>query len=394
VLRVLLFLLSSQSTLVITDVSVIDCTGSAVRPHRAIFVSGSRIDSIVDATSHASFPKNAQVIRATGKFVIPGLWDMHVHLTAGHLPILVAYGVTGVRDMGNLLGDVDLWRARIGDGTMIGPQILRVGPILNGQVFGPVQVEIRNEAEARAAVRLLKHVGVDEIKLHKMLSREAYLGLSDEARKLGIPFVGHIPQTVTPQEASDAGQASIEHVQALFEVESQPKREDMPALFARFAKNGTSFTPTLIAYRGSADPANIDTALLRQYPDIPEGRRRLFKQFEEVVNLANVAGVNLMTGTDLSSYFKWISPGSSLHDELAIFVESGLTAMQALQAATRNSARFLGVEAGTIEAGKIASLVLLDANPLDDIRNTRAISSVVLNGKFLDKKQLQVLRQK
>src|SRR3982750_2393473 len=184
--------LRAQSTLVVQDVSVIDGTGTAVRPHSTVFITGGRIDSIVDSHTHNSFAKNARVIRATGQFVIPGLWDMHVHLNASDLPILVAYGVTGVRDMGNKLSDVDSWRARIAAGVMIGPRIFRVGPILNGQVFGPAQVEIRNEAEARAAVRVLKHVGVDQIKLHLMLSREAYFGLSDEAKKLGIPFVGHI----------------------------------------------------------------------------------------------------------------------------------------------------------------------------------------------------------
>jgi len=315
---------------------------------------------------------------------------MHVHLTTTDLPAFVAYGVTGVRDMGNILSDVEKWRAQISDGTLVGPQIVRVGPILNGQVFGPTHVEIRSEAEARAAVRLLKQVGVDEIKVHKVLSREAYFGVSDEAKKLGIPFVGHIPETVTPLEASDAGQASIEHMQTLFERNSPPKREEMPALFARFAKNHNCYTPTLVNYRGSADPANIDPELLKKYPDIPAGRKQIFNQFLELLVLMNQAGVTLMTGTDLGVQ-KWVSPGSSLHDELAIFVEAGLTPMLALQAATRNPARFLGVNAGTVEPGKLANLVLLDANPLENIRNTTRIRAVILNGKYFDRAQLDRL---
>jgi imidazolonepropionase-like amidohydrolase len=373
----------AQTSLVLTEVTVIDGTGAPIRPGRAVIITGNRIDSIVDAHRRESFPKGARVIRAPGKFVIPGLWDMHVHSRAEDLPRFVAYGVTGVRDMGNRLSDVDSWRAQIADGRSIGPTIFRVGPILNGQVFGPTHVEIRDEAEARGAVRVLKHAGVDAIKLHKMLSREAYLGLSDEARKLGIPFVGHIPVTVTAQEASDAGQASFEHMETLFEGNSPLKREDAPALFERFVKNGNAYTPTLVNYRGSAEPENIDPELLKKYPDIPAGRKRILKQFLELLGLMNQAGVTLMTGTDLGS--KWISPGSSLHDELALFVEAGLTPMQALQAATRNPARFLRVEAGTLEAGKAANLVLLDANPLEDIRNTRRISGVILSGRFLEK---------
>ncbi len=381
----------AQGSLVLTGVTVIDGTGAAIRPNSAVIITGDRIDSIVDARRRESFPKGARVIRAAGKFVIPGLWDMHVHLSARDLPLFVAYGVTGVRDMGNRLADVDSWRAQIADGTLIGPEIFRVGPILNGQVFGPIHVEIRNESEARAAVRVLKHVGVDAIKLHKMLSREAYFGLSDEAKKVGIPFVGHIPQTVTAQEASDAGQASFEHMETLFEGGSPLKREEAPALFERFVRNGNAYTPTLVNYRGSAEPANIDPELLKKYPDIPAGRKRIFKQFLELLRLMNETGVTLMTGTDLGS--KWISPGSSLHDELAIFVEAGLSPMQALQAATRNPARFLHVDAGTLEPGKAANLVLLDANPMEDIGNTTRIRAVILNGRLLDKPQLQRVLQ-
>jgi imidazolonepropionase-like amidohydrolase len=379
----------AQGSLVLTGVTVIDGTGEAIRPNRAIIITGNHIDSIVAARRRESLPRSARIIQAAGKFVIPGLWDMHVHPGAKDLPAFVAYGVTGVRDMGNRLSDVDSWRAQIADGTLIGPEIFRVGPILNGQVFGPTHVEIRNESEARGAVRVLKHAGVDAIKLHKMLSREAYYGLSDEAKKLGIPFVGHIPVTVTAREASDAGQASFEHMETLFDGGSPLKREDAPALFERFVRNGNAYTPTLVNYRGSAEPANIDPELLKKYPDIPAGRQRIFKQFLELLGLMNQAGVILMTGTDLGS--KWISPGSSLHDELAIFVEAGLTPMQALQAATRNPARFLHVDAGTLEPGKTANLVLLDANPLDDIRNTTRIRAVIINGRFLDKPQLQRL---
>jgi imidazolonepropionase-like amidohydrolase len=380
----------AQGSLVITNATVIDGTGSAPRSNSAIIITGNRIDSIIDAGHRASFPNGARIIDAAGKFVIPGLWDMHVHMRASDLPLFVAYGVTGVRDMGNRLADVDDWRARIATGALVGPRIYRVGPILNGQVFGPAQVEITNEAEARAAVRVLQHVGVDEIKIHKMLSREAYFGLSDEARKLGIPFVGHIPVSVTAHEASDAGQASFEHMQTLFESGAPLKREDAPALFAQFVKNGNSFTPTLVSYRASADPANIDSALLRKYPDIPAGRKQILSQFLGLLLVMQQAGVTLLTGTDLGS--KGISAGASLHDELAIFVEAGLTPMQALQAATRNPARFLHSDAGTIEPGKLANLVVLDASPLEDIHNTRRMHAVILNGRVFDKSQLQVLQ--
>jgi imidazolonepropionase-like amidohydrolase len=379
----------AESPLVLTHVTVIDGTGASPRSNKTLIIISNRIDAIIDASAGTQIPKGARVIPAAGKFLIPGLWDMHVHLRASDLPVLVAYGVMGVRDMGNILSNVDKWRGEISSGTLTGPQIFRVGPILNGKAFGPVQVEITGESEARAAVRVLKNVGVDAIKTHRALPREAYFALADEAKKRAIPFVGHIPQTITPQEASDAGQASIEHVETLFEGNAPLKREDAPDLFAHFLKNNTTYTPMLVAYRGSTQPANIDPQLLQKYPKLPEGRKKFFSLFCELVAAMNQKGVTLMTGTDLG--VKWILPGSSLHDELALLVEAGLSPMQALQSATRNPARFLQLETGTVEPRKAANLVLLDANPLDDIRNTRRIHGVIIRGHFFDRESLDRL---
>ena len=376
----------AQQPIVFTDVTIIDGTGALPQPGLTVVVRDHRITGI-GKTGSVSVPAGARVVRGGGKYLIPGLWDMHVHLTQDDLAPLVAYGITGVRDMGNALAEVDAWRGRIATQSLVGPYIVRVGPILNGQEYGPAQFAIHSDAEARTAVRLLKKVGVDEIKLHTMVSRDAYFALADEARKQGIPFVGHVPQTVTASEVSNAGQASLEHIQTLFEGQSPVKPDSVPQLFALFARNGTAFDPTLVTYRGSTEEKNVDPELVKNYPDLLPGRQKLFARFVELVGMMNRAGVTLLAGTDLSG-FKWISAGSSLHDELALFVDAGLTPMQALQAATRNAARFLHIEAGTIEAGKRADLVLLDANPLDDIRNTRRISAVVLNGALLDRSRL------
>lgn len=271
----------------------------------------------------------------------------------------------------------------------IGPQIFRVGPILNGKAFGPAQVAVTTDVEARAAVRLLKQVGVDAIKLHRALPREAYLALADEARKQPIPFVGHVPPWITIEDAADAGQASIEHMETLLDRSAPVNTASAPVLFARLAKNNTACTPVLVAFRGSAEAANIDSTLGAKVSEIASGRKRIFNEFLELVDLMNRAGVNLMAGTDLG--VRWISPGQSLHEEIGYLFDAGLTPMQALQAATRNPARFLGVNAGTVERGKLANLVLLDANPLEDIRNTRRIHGVVLNGKYFDRAQLDTL---
>jgi len=380
---------SARPTLAITEVTVVDGTGSGAQRRKTVVIVGNRIDAIVDASARVSIPKGARTVSGKGLFLIPGLWDMHVHLHERDLPLLVAQGVTGVRDMGNILSDVDAWRAGIGTGALIGPQIFRVGPILNGKSFGPAQVEITNDVEARTAVRLLKQVGVDAIKLHRALPREAYFALADEAKKQSIPFVGHVPPWITIEEASDAGQASIEHMETLLDRKTPVNTANALELFARLVKNKTTYTPVLVAFRGSAEPANMDSTLGAKIPEIAAGRKRIFGEFLELVGLMNRTGVNLMTGTDLG--VKWISPGQSLHEEIAYLADAGLTPMQALQAATRNPARFLGVNAGTVEPGKLANLVLLDANPLEDIRNTTRIRGVVLDGKYYDRARLDTL---
>jgi hypothetical protein len=187
---------------------------------------------------------------------------------------LVANGVTGVRDLGGLLQELDDWRIRIESGVLIGPRIVRSGPVLNGRQFAFQQLEVVNEAEARGAVRGLHKAGVDFIKVHRAISRDAYFGVASECKKLGLPFVGHVPNTVTPLEASDAGQASLEHVGTLFDgtftaqLASEPPaaaierftRESAAATLSHFASNGTAFTPTLVSHR-------MATQFGRQRPD-------------------------------------------------------------------------------------------------------------------------------
>jgi len=378
-----------QVTLVITDVTVIDATGSPPQTDRTVVIAGDHIKAIVNASALAALPGSARIISGRGRFLIPGLWDMHVHLSENQLSALVAYGVTGVRDMGNVLSNVDGWRARISAGVLVGPDISRVGPILNGKSFGPAQVAITDAAEARVAVRLLKQAGVDAIKIHSALPRDAYFALADEAKKQSIRFVGHVPPWITIEEASDAGQASIEHIEMLYDRNPPVKADLAPDVFARLVRNNTSYTPTLVAFRGSADSANIDPALLAKHPEIPSVRKKLFGEFLGLVGMMNRAGVNLLAGTDLG--VKWIAPGRSLHEELALLVHAGLTPMQSLQAATRNPAHFLGANAGTVEPGKLANLILLDSNPLKDIRNTTRIEGVILKGKYFDREQLDKL---
>jgi imidazolonepropionase-like amidohydrolase len=429
-----------------THVTVIDATGSAAQPDMTVVIDGGRIVDL--GSSHdVNPPRGATRIDASGRYLIPGLWDMHVHEIFGDwiprnervtLPLFVANGITGVRDMGSDLDPILAWRAEIAAGRLLGPRIILAGPMLDGAPPAfPSSIPVANAADARKAVDYLKGRGVDFIKIQSLIPRDGYFAAADEAKKIGITFVGHVPDAVRASEASNAGQKSIEHFTGIFEgsstIEDQlikgPKTVAMkvdtfdPArakdLIALMAKNQTWQVPTLVWEHGQwlVDAIDLSHDPLTKYAPAawkdrtwpmfvreiiatmdtdPLPVREHFFQMELDMTLAMFkAGVPFLAGTDTAAGVH-IFPGFSLHQELALFVKAGLTPMQALQTATRNPAVFLGMldDTGTIEKGKRADLVLLDANPLDDIDNTRRIRAVVLAGKYFSRADLdRMLRQ-
>jgi imidazolonepropionase-like amidohydrolase len=319
---------------------------------------------------------------------------MHGHLTDATedaFPLLIMNGVTGVRDMGGNLAQIDRWRSEIENGTRVGPHILRAGPFVDGPKEGVTdRLTVRTPDEARRAVHELKTAGVDFIKVHNALPPEAFFALMDEARNEQIQVAVHLPMGVSSAEASDAGAASLEHIETINEsalwqkgataktVEEAVDGNLGPAgqrLFQHLAKNGTWYVPTLVAYeRGfvlwSDDPESLQPRL-----DVHQ------KQIE-LVRMMHRAGAQIMAGSDFSAWA--LVPGVDLHNELALLVEAGFSPLEALQAATLNPATFLGQSQtfGTIQVGHNADLVLLDANPLEDISHTRKINAVVFDGTF------------
>ena len=437
---------AAQSTLVLNHVNVIDATGTPVQSDMALVIRSARIVSI--AKSGASpLPKGAQVIDGTGRYLIPGLWDMHVHMVFGDwlpkdekviLPLFVVNGVTGVRDMGGDLETLRSWRSQIAAGKLLGPRLVIAGPMLDGPVPRfPSSAPVKDAADARKIVDNLKRDGADFIKIQSLIPRDGYFAAADEAKKLGIPFVGHVPDAVRASEASNAGQQSIEHLTGIFEGCSSVEDELMKgpkgpgrfvatydkarasSLIALLAKNHTWQVPTLVWEHGQwlIDESNFDHDPLAKYApaawkdrtwpmftrDIlrdmdtdPAPTRERFVQMElEMVDQMHRAGVPFLAGTDTAAGVH-VFPGFSLHEELASFVKAGFTPMEALQTATRNPAQFFGrlEDLGTVEAGRIADLVLLDANPLDDIHNTQKINAVVLAGRFFSRKELDEMLQR
>ncbi|MGH9555701.1 MAG: amidohydrolase family protein, partial [Terriglobales bacterium] len=378
------------------------------------------------------------------------------------LSLYLAYGVVGVRDMGGDWARLAELRKELAVGTLQGAALLAAGPFVDGpQEANPTVIPVTNAEQARAAVRKLKAEGVDFIKVQAGLSREAFLAVADEARKLGMVFAGHVPEALNAVEVSDAGQKSIEHVspalpgdagillacssreeelrrelKALRELEANPNAsageyrartrklqadlldsydaEKAAAVMTRLARNQTWVVPTLVwsqSFRplskedtGASLPMNQLPAKLRQRwlagrqryldavaPETLALNQRVARKSVEFVGALQRAGVPLLAGTDSTDAF--VVAGFSLHQELELLVAAGLTPLLALQTATLHPARFLGQASarGSVDKGRAADLVLLDANPLEDIRNTRRISAVVIGGKYIPRNDLDKL---
>ena len=425
----------AQTPIAITGVTIIDGRDSVARLNQTVIVRGNRIAS-VEAAARARVPSGARVIDGRGKFLVPGFWDMHVHTAiAGGRPLLslyVANGVTGVRDMAGEWDTLTTWRREIASGRLVGPRIIASGPYLEGGDVPIPHLNARNAAEARAGVDSLVALGVDFIKVHSQLNADSYFAIARRARERGIVFAGHVPRVVGSGAASDSGQKSIEHLLAIpaectiadsialqprFAVQGALGRcssEDLAPLYAKFVRNGTYVTPTFTAqvevayWPTRALPgdslAHYLPKAVRDYvaeifpmPDsIPPkadsaGRAMLQKRLQQVAAMQR-AGVHILTGTDAP--LRNSPPGFGLHEEMALLARGGMSPFEVLRAATIEPARYLGMldSAGTVAAGKLADVVLLDANPLVDIGNTRRISAVIANGRvFAGKDREQLL---
>jgi imidazolonepropionase-like amidohydrolase len=431
---------STISRINILDVTVIDVVTGAEQPHMTVEVVRDRIAQIVPYKNEHRL-NCTQIVEGTGKFLIPGLWDMHVHTFFGTwvpggrevtIPLFVANGITGVRDMGSELDLILLARADIAAGKLIGPRMIVAGPMMDGpKTQFPASIAIATPEDGRRAVDMLVSRGVDFIKIQSYVPREAYFAIADECKKKGIVFVGHVPDAIRASEASDAGQKSFEHLIGIFEGSStaedelltsrktpgrfldsyDPQKET--ALIALLAKNQTWQCPTLYWERGqwlvdaidvSKDPdakyvpafwrdktwPHFTESIIKELDTDPLPVRQKFVDHElDIVRKLQAAGVPFLAGTDTPAGVD-VVPGFSLHRELQRFVDAGFTPLQALQTATINPARFLGItkDFGTVEPGKIADLVLLGADPTKDIANTQKISGVVLNGRYFQRDAL------
>ena len=377
-----LVLPAQEHSLVFTNINVFN--GGTFQPAMTVIVHNDRIEAVGQSAT-LRIPAGSQVIASEGKFMIPGLWDMHVHLTdakVSAIPALVANGITGVRDMGSLLPKLDDWRLQIEHRDVVGPRILRAGPILNGQSFGPTQLAVADAAEARGAVRALAHIGVDFIKVTCGADpRSVFRGRRrSEAGRPSILWSHPSGRVSSRSIGRRAGQHRTHRIVVCrYGVARMPREEmftAMRTLFQRFAKNDTFYTPTLIMYKSSADWRDFVAHPEDQYvarsaqeamrkaseayrnaPDIVAGRKRVLQDLILLVGMMRQNAVKVMVGTDLAD--GRIFPGFSVHEELALLVEAGLTPAEAIAAATRVPAEFLKLgDTGTIENGQRADIVI------------------------------------
>src|SRR6266576_2970297 len=432
---------AADDLLVLNNVTVVDVRTGALQVEQTVILERHQIASVGPSKS-AKYPRNAPSVNGRGLFLIPGLWDMHVHLVFGDwfpgaqnisLPLFVANGVTGVRDMGSELDIVQSWRNEIEAGRLIGPRIYTPGPMLDGpKPRFPSSAAIATPEDAHRIVADLKRRGADFIKLQSLIPREAVFAIAEEAKEQEIPFEGHVPDAVRASEMSAAGMKSFEHLIGVFEGSSSAEHEFLKgnktegrflatydavraaSLAALLAKNHTWQCPTLVWERGGnlLDVSDFSgDARIKYVPgpwkkktwkrfteEITQGygtddiatRKKFIEKELEVVRMLHQAGVPFVAGTDTPAGVH-IFPDFSLHEELQRFVAAGFTPLEALQTATLNPARFFGMETqlGTVEEGKLADLVVLSGNPLEDISNTAKIAGVFVNGRYFSHPQIE-----
>lgn len=470
---------SFSQSIVFTNVTIIDVRDGAAVPAMTVVISGERILD-VGQFSTTEVPAGAKVINASGKYLIPGLWDMHSHTWNAEdtrntvFPLDIAHGIVGIRNMcgdcrGNNLDCIDratyegivAIKKEVEEGKVIGPRIYNASTFLDGRNSTKKEaLIITSPAQAREVVRDHKRKNFDLLKVYEYLDRDVFLALADEAEKVNIDFGGHVPWAVTVKEAVEAGQKSIEHGYGLFEavsgMETTFVEERVLALSnAEFSgknrgnllhgpngqltrmlnlkekrfmlkdslvqdlskilkENNSWIVPTFamdavfLEYREMTNHNLMKYIPLRHREEwgkaIEEyaGLNEEYKQAGQIwvndsgklINQFHKAGVGILAGTDCD--VKLIVPGYHLHKELEFMVEAGLTPNEALQTATLNAAKYFESETdmGTVEKGKIADLVLLDANPLEDISNTRKILAVVANGRYFDRQALDEMLSK
>ena len=442
-----------SADLLIRHAKVVDVAQGRILPGQAVAVRGDTIVAVGPDRALAQRFEGKRTVDAAGKFVMPGLWDMHVHFGGGPeligenkalLPLYVAYGVTAVRDCAaDISGSVLEWRAAVAKGQLLGPTIFTSGPKLEG--YKPIwkgTLEVGTPDEVNAALDKLQAMKVDFVKItDNTLKPDTFLYAVKEAKRRGLRTSAHTPYALTIYQAVDDGLSSIEHIDYLIKAGS-PREAEIGAAYAagkltygaasdafvdsfdatyarkayrRLAAKGVYVTPTLnmgrilavldredhsrdegLAYIGPGLRKTYDWRIERAAKATPEQVAARHKEHElsmKVLPMLQAAGIPILAGTDAGYLNSYNYPGEGLHDELELYVKAGLTPQQALASSILTGPKFLGHadRYGAVGRGKTADLLVLDANPLRSVAATRKISAVILHGRLLDRAALDKL---
>lgn len=412
---------SRAPILAMVGATLIDGTGRAPILDSVIVVENGRITQ-AGPRAKVKVPKSAHVIDARGKTILPGLWDMHAHFEQVEWgPIYLAAGVTTIRDCGNELEFITAARDAVAAGHGLSPRILAAGVVDGSSAFTIGVEKVDTPEQARMWTGRYHDAGFQQMKIYSSVKLEQLKAVADEAHRLGMTVTGHVPEGLNAYQAVEAGQDQINHIQYIADIMRSP----LPASASRSERraanssvdvnspeaqkaiaflqaHGTVIDPTLsLSELFSATTANpvssfepgiskIAPELRAQLADVgpPSDFSAAQKKFVEsgirIVGALHRAGIPIVAGTDQSV------PGHSLHRELELYVQAGFTPMEAIQAATIVPARAMHLEneTGTVEPGKRADLIILDADPLADIHNTRQVDSVMANGVLYNAAEL------
>jgi imidazolonepropionase-like amidohydrolase len=451
-LAILVLLVAPVATgppvLVIQNAAVLDTRAGQVLQNRTVVVEGDRIRRVAPANEVAT-PSRARVIDARGRWVLPGLIDMHVHGSSRPdvpLELYVANGVTSIRDLGGPLTPLQLVRREAENQRRVAPRLRFVGPILDGEPpqVPSISIVVDTPARAVSAVNFLADQNVDAIKVYNGISAPVLQAIVRTAHRRNIPVVGHVPRAITAARAVQIGMDVVEHspIRAV-DVESwgmlTPSDADgvraeasvtvreaivwqhvdltsrhVRTLIAQLAEAGTFLTPTLsvdefdslFLYPAQASHPNnrflrrslVDEAvgaehqLLKVPPDLELAAREGVEKRRAFVNMCHRAGVRIVAGTDGPGIGN-LAPGFGLHRELELLVTTGLTPLHAIRAATFDAAAALGQERnlGVVEEGKQADLVIVRADPTLNVAGAAQIEAVVIRGRFFDRSMLDAM---
>ena len=448
-LCVLLFTACNSSTesadLLILNATVLDVKSGEEKPRKMIAISGDTIQAVLDMDKSERY-KASKIIDAENRYVMPGLWDMHVHFRGGDtlvaenkdlLPLFLAYGITTVRDAGgDITQSVLDWRQKIESGKLEGPAIFTSGPKLDGpDPAWPGSIEVAEMEDIPAVLDSLEELNVDYVKMYDgSLSKEVFYGIIAAAEKRGMKTTGHMPMSADILKGVELGLDGSEHLYYVMKSCS-PKADSLtrvnpgygmmneiiatydPQLarqvFQNLKEHKVYVTPTLHIGKTLSEILDVDHSTDSLLPYIGSGvketyegriegakraraagstmRERMEEKSLEMIKPMYDSGVPLLAGSDCGAFNSYVYPGGSLHNELERLVAAGLKPLEAIKTSVINGPAFFGLEGsyGSVETGKMADLLILNENPFKNIEDLREISAVLAKGKVYEQEKLQ-----